>query len=132
VRSRNSCAPSRSSSGRRATKDFEWHGVQIKKGDSFTCFNPAGNFDPGAVSRIRAPSIPPASATGITRFVAGVHICLGAHLARRELRVLLEEWFKRIPEFRVKPGTDTTLYPSLLGIRNLHIEWDASKVKHPA
>ncbi len=119
------------SSGRRATKDFEWHGVQIKKGDSFTCFNPAGNFDPDQFPNPRAFDAGRVGNRHHT-FIAGVHICLGAHLARRELRVLLEEWFKRIPEFRVKPGTDTTLYPSLLGIRNLHIEWDASKVNHPA
>ena len=34
------------SSGRRATRDFEWHGIQVKAGDSFSCLNPAGNFDP--------------------------------------------------------------------------------------
>jgi len=119
------------SSGRRATKGFEWHGLQIRKGDSFTCFNPAGNFD---AEQFPNPRIFDAGRIGNRHhtFIAGVHICLGAHLARRELRVLLEEWFRRIPEFRVKPGSDTTLYPSLLGIRNLHIEWDASKVKHPA
>ena len=50
--------------------------------------------------------------------------CLGAPLARRELRILLDEWFKRIPEFRVKPGADTTVFPGLLSIRNLPLVWD--------
>ena len=45
-------------------------------------------------------------------------------LARRELWILLEEWFKRIPEFRVKPGADTTVFPGLLSIRNLPLVWD--------
>ena len=57
-------------------------------------------------------------------FVAGVHLCLGAPLARRELRILLEEWFRRIPEFRVKPGADTSVFPGLLSIRNLPLAWD--------
>ena len=57
-------------------------------------------------------------------FVGGVHRCLGAPLARRELWILLEEWFKRIPEFRVKPGADTTVFPGLLSIRNLPLVWD--------
>ncbi len=119
------------SSGRRAIKDFEWHGVQVKAGESFTCFNPAGNFDEDQFANPRTFDAQRKGNRHHT-FVSGVHICLGAHLARRELRVLLEEWFKRIPDFKPKAGTDTTVYPTLLGIRNLHIEWDASKVKHPA
>ena len=111
------------SSGRRARKDFEWHGVQIRKGDSFTCFNPAGNFDP---TRFRNPREFDPTRKGNRHFtlVAGIHSCLGGHLARRELRLLLAEWFKRIPEFRVKPGTDTAVFPGLLSIRNLHLVWD--------
>jgi len=111
------------SSGRRATKDFEWHGMQIKKGDSFSCLNPAGNFDP---TRFPNPREFDPTRKGNRHFtlVAGVHSCMGGHLARRELRILLEEWFKAIPEFRIKPGSDTTVYPGLLSIRNLHLEWD--------
>lgn len=111
------------SSGRRATRDFEWHGVQIKKGDGFSCLNPAGNFDP---SRFKNPREfdPTRKGNRHFTFVGGVHTCLGAHLARRELRLLLAEWFKRIPEFRIKPGSDTEVYPGLMSIRNLHLEWD--------
>jgi hypothetical protein len=38
--------------------------------------------------------------------------------------VLLEEWFKRIPSFRAKPGADTSVFPGLLSIRNLPLVWD--------
>ena len=98
-------------------------GVQVKAGDGFSCLNPAGNFDP---ARFKDPRTfdPTRKANRHFTFVGGVHICLGAHLARRELRLLLEEWFKRIPEFRVKPGTSSTVYPGLLSIRNLHLQWD--------
>lgn len=113
------------SSARSATKDFEWHGIQVRKGDTFQCLNPAGNFDPARFENPREFD-PERKANRHFTFVAGVHTCLGAHLARRELRVLLEEWFRRIPEFRVKPGADTTVHPGLLSIRNLQIVWDAS------
>jgi cytochrome P450 len=34
----------------------------------------------------------------------GPHRCLGSHLARMELTLVLDEWLKRIPEFSVEPG----------------------------
>ncbi len=116
------------SSGRRATKDFEWHGMQIKEGDSFSCLNPAGNFDPTVFKNPREFD-PARKPNRHFTFIAGVHLCLGAPLARRELRILLDEWFKRIPEFRVKPGADTTVFPGLMSIRNLPLVWDAAKAR---
>jgi cytochrome P450 len=34
----------------------------------------------------------------------GPHRCLGSHLARMELTLVLDEWLKRIPEFSVEEG----------------------------
>jgi cytochrome P450 len=112
------------SSVRTAKMDFEWHGVTIKAGDTVQCLNSAGNFDP---TRFTDPQKfdPTRKLNRHFTFVAGVHVCLGAPLARMELRILLEEWFKRIPEFRVKPGADTTVFPGLLSIRNLPLVWNA-------
>lgn len=109
-------------SGRRAKHDMEWHGVKIRAGEQVQCLNAAGNFDPAQFEDPRRFD-PARHANRHFTFVGGVHVCLGAPLARRELRLLLEEWFRRIPEFRLKPGTDTTCYPGLLSIRHLHIEW---------
>lgn len=116
------------SSARRATKDFEWHGLQIKAGDSFQCLNPAGNFDPARFADPRKFD-PARKPNRHFTFVAGIHLCLGAPLARRELRILLEEWFRRIPEFRAKPGADTTVFPGLMSIRNLPLVWDATAAR---
>ncbi|MBV8805422.1 MAG: cytochrome P450 [Sinobacteraceae bacterium] len=113
------------SSQRRATKDFEWHGATIKQGESVLCLNCAGNFDP-AYFRNPRDFDPTRKGNYHFTFVGGVHLCLGAPLARRELRILLEEWFKRIPEFRVRDGADTTVFPGLLSIRNLPLVWDVS------
>lgn len=37
-------------------------------------------------------------------FGGGPHRCLGAHLARMELRLVVSEWLARIPEFELAPG----------------------------
>jgi len=41
---------------------------------------------------------------GHLAFGGGVHRCLGSHLARRELRLVVEEFHKRIPDYDVAPG----------------------------
>ena len=114
-------------SGRKVKRDFTWHGVEIKAGDWVTAFNSSGNFDE---ARFACPHQfdPERSANRHFTLAGGVHVCLGAHLARRELRVLLDEWFRRIPQpFRIKPGADTTVVPGLLSIRNLPIEWNVAR-----
>jgi cytochrome P450 len=111
-------------SGRKVKRDFTWHGVDIKAGDWVTVFNSSGNFDE---TRFANPHQfdPERPANRHFALSGGVHLCLGAHLARRELRVLLDEWFKRIPQpFHIKSGTDTTVMPGLLSIRNLPIVWE--------
>lgn len=113
-------------SGRKVKRDFTWHGVGIKAGDWVSVFNTSGNFDE---TQFACPHQfdPERTANRHFTLAGGVHLCLGAHLARRELRVLLGEWFTRIPQpFSIKPGADTTVTPGLLSIRNLPIVWAAN------
>ncbi|OBJ21378.1 hypothetical protein A5621_20400 [Mycobacterium colombiense] len=41
-------------------------------------------------------------------FAAGFHRCLGSHLARMELRAALDQFHKRIPEYRIPDGIELT------------------------
>jgi cytochrome P450 len=113
-------------SGRKVKRDFLWHGVEIKAGDWVSVFNSSGNFDPAQFACPHAFD-PERQANRHFTLAGGVHLCLGAHLARRELRLLLREWFKRIPAFRIKPGADTTMTPGLLSIRNLPLVWEVAR-----
>jgi cytochrome P450 len=57
-------------------------------------------------------------------FGGGVHRCLGSHLARRELRVALREWHRRIPEYSLSPGYRVTYKPPLRFVPDLQLSWE--------
>jgi cytochrome P450 family 142 subfamily A polypeptide 1 len=85
---------------RTATRDFELHGQQVRSGDRVLLLFPAANRDPR--------KFPDASRFDITRtpnehiaFGFGAHFCLGASLARLELRVYLEELLERMGDLRL-------------------------------
>ncbi|HEB91675.1 MAG TPA: cytochrome P450 [Deltaproteobacteria bacterium] len=98
---------------RTATEDVELHGKQIRKGDAFCLFYPSANrdeevFEDGEVFRIdRRPN--PHLGFGI-----GEHFCLGANLARLELRVIFGELASRLEEIELA-GTPARLRSSFLG-----------------
>ncbi|WP_167108075.1 cytochrome P450 [Mycobacterium sp. DL592] len=57
-------------------------------------------------------------------FGGGIHRCLGSHLARRELRLTIEEFHARIPEYRLA-GEAKTLWPAgTLGLESLPLEFE--------
>jgi cytochrome P450 len=62
-------------------------------------------------------------------FGVGPHRCLGSHLARMELRVALEEWHRRIPEYELAPGTvPRVTWPSgVVGIDHLPLVFPRSR-----
>jgi cytochrome P450 len=60
---------------------------------------------------------------GHLAFGGGNHRCLGAHLARLELRVALEEWLAAVPDFTIKEGVALRYSQGLRSIDNLEISW---------
>ena len=56
-------------------------------------------------------------------FGGGIHRCLGSHLARMELRVTLEEWHARVPEYRLPDGLELIYSQGLRQIENLELVW---------
>lgn len=81
---------------RTATRDFEFHGKQVRQGQKVLYWFLSGNRDETAFSDPFRVDL----ARTVNRHVAfgqgGPHVCLGMWLARLEVRVLFEELAKRI------------------------------------
>ncbi|HET9893958.1 MAG TPA: cytochrome P450 [Streptosporangiaceae bacterium] len=78
--------------------DMHWHGVDMRADDWILLSFPAANRDPAQFERASEVIID----REINRHAAfglGIHRCVGSHLARMELRVALDVWLERIPEF---------------------------------
>lgn len=86
------------SSMRTAVTDFEIAGVTIRKGDMITLGTELANRDPKAFDRPTEVDISRTSNRHLA-FGYGLHHCMGAPLARRELRIAMESWFDLVPTF---------------------------------
>jgi cytochrome P450 len=79
-------------------QDMEWHGVDMKAEDWVLLPFPAANRDPEQFERADEVVID-RQVNKHAAFGLGIHRCVGSHLARMELRVALEVWLERLPEF---------------------------------
>lgn len=97
---------------RTATQDTELRGRKIKKGEKILLMYPSANRDADVFAepdRFKVDRDPnPHVAFGI-----GNHFCLGANLARMEIRVVLEEILTRVPDMAYSDGPPK-VHPSLL------------------
>lgn len=60
-------------------------------------------------------------------FSSGPHLCIGHVLGRAELRILTEEWVRRIPSFEAVPGeTHAFRMGSVMALERLPLQWPRS------
>lgn len=110
---------------RTVTRDLEFAGVQMRKGDKIWLSNSLGSRDPDEVTDAATVDFG-RRANRSFAFGAGAHRCVGSHLARLEMRIALEEWHQRIPEYR--RGDDGVLAVwggNNMAIKELAVEWAA-------
>ncbi len=84
-------------------EDVELGGVEMKKEDWVLLPFPAANRDPEKFERADEVVID-REVNRHAAFGLGIHRCAGSHLARMELRVALDVWLDRIPEFSLAEG----------------------------
>ncbi|MHB1517408.1 MAG: cytochrome P450 [Acidimicrobiales bacterium] len=89
------------------TEDVEFRGCPMKAGDKVLVNFPAANRDPGAFEEAGSVVLDRAVNRHVA-FGSGIHRCAGSNLARMELRVALEEWLARIPDFSLENGAQVT------------------------
>ena len=109
--------------GRTCTRDVQVAGTDMKAGDYVMLAYSASSRDPRAVENATTVDIHRETVPHNT-FGAGPHRCIGSNLARLELRIVLQEWLKRIPVFSIKPGTEPTFVTGFLrSMRTLDLVW---------
>lgn len=107
---------------RTCTKETEFHGVTMMPGDKVMMSttlagrDPAEFDNPGKVDFSRRPRH--------VSFGFGPHTCIGMHLAKREMRIALEEFLGRIPQFSIKPGHDVEYHLGMIQPVTLPLVWD--------
>ncbi|MGZ5378771.1 MAG: cytochrome P450 [Mycobacterium sp.] len=106
---------------RTATRDVELAGCRIEAGQKVQIWEGSANRDPLAFANpdtfdIRRKPNPHLG------FGQGVHYCLGANLARLELRVLYEELLTRFGSVRLVKPVEWTRSNRHTGIRHLVVE----------
>ncbi|WP_375412051.1 cytochrome P450 [uncultured Bradyrhizobium sp.] len=92
---------------REVVKETTVSGCPVKPGNMVLLSFPAANRDPAV--------FPDADKVIIDRkenrhaaFGLGIHRCIGSNLARMEMTVAIEQWLKRIPDFRLDPAGEIT------------------------
>ncbi len=92
---------------RLVAKDFDFHGHQMKEGDWLLLPFPSANRDPSVFENPDLVQLDRAR-NRHAAFGLGRHRCLGSNLARMELRVALEEWLTRYPDFDLSDPSAVT------------------------
>jgi cytochrome P450 len=108
---------------RKVAKDHVFHGVQMRKDEEINLpialadRDPLLFPDPHVVDIDRKPRH--------INFGTGTHYCLGVHLAKRELRIVIEEFLKRFSNIRIKEGASYRYHTGrTFGIEYLPLVWD--------
>jgi cytochrome P450 len=106
---------------RKATQDMDFHGCPVKAGDMASFPLALTGRDEAVYPDARRVDLD----RGVSRhlsFGGGPHRCLGSHLARQEMAVVLQEWHKRIPDYELA-GEATEHGGQIFGLDSLNLTW---------
>ncbi len=100
--------------------------AQLQPGEMVLNVLPVGSRDPAKFDDPNTFDLDRKRTAHLT-FSSGPHLCIGHVLGRTEIRILTEEWLKRIPAFNAVRGEPhTTRLGTVLAIERLPLEWQAA------
>ncbi len=107
---------------RSVTRDTVLNGHQLRQGDKVVLYHWSANRDEAVFAQPERFDITRSPNPHVGFGGAGPHFCLGAHLARREITVLLRELLQRVPGIRAAGEPDRLLSSFINGIKHLPCE----------
>jgi cytochrome P450 len=108
---------------RTVKEDIEFGGVALQGGDGVVLVLGAANSDDGEFKDPEGADFDRERNRHLA-FGGGPHRCLGSHLARLELRVALEEFHRRIPNYRIEEGAKIHFSPGIRQANHLPLVWE--------
>jgi cytochrome P450 len=110
------------------TEDVEVCGHHIPQGSLVQLVLGAANRDPERFACPNEVAVDEADRAHLA-FGGGIHRCLGSHLARRELRLVVEEFHKRIPDYGIAPGAEPAItWPAgTFALQSLPLVWPTTR-----
>jgi len=108
---------------RHATEDYQLAGVEIRQGEAVLLSYLSANRDDSVFERPHAFDITRENAADHLAFGTGVHFCLGAHLARMELRAFFRELLPRLESIELTGEPENCVSHFVGGIKNLPVRY---------
>lgn len=115
---------------RMTTEPVELNGVKLPKGAWLAVQFSSANHDEAYFPDADRFDLQRKSSKGHLAFGQGIHYCVGAPLARTEMRIALGLLIRRLPGLRFAPDQEFThvmTNPILRGLKELRLEWDAGR-----
>lgn len=112
---------------RLVVKDQEIGDAKFREGEMVLNILCLGSRDPEKYESPNAFDLDRKKTAHLT-FSTGPHLCVGHVLGRAELRILTEEWVKRIPSFRATPAElHAFRIGTVMALETLPLEWSAAR-----
>ena len=115
---------------RRIVRDIEYRGVRLRAGDVILLPTVLYNLDESVYPRPFELDYERPDSGYQLGFGWGPHRCIGMSLARAEMRVFLEEWLGRIPDFHVPAGGQVEVRTGKVSaVTRLPLAWDPAATR---